>query len=136
MSREVGPTVPTFIFSRRMDLVTYIPLEFTAIMDSPSNGMWTGQAVVPHGYLPPNVSKFNAYAIHGAEDGEEDLAWEDDKLYEALFPVDHAAEAPDFHNLRAFEEINLAEIGVEVSEDLSDIWKAAMEGKQVSGLLP
>ena len=123
----------TDYLSRRVDLVTYLPLEF---LHKVEGDRWTGQAVVPHQYLPPSVSRFNAYAIHGAEDGEEDLAWEDDKIYEALFPVDNTAAAPDFHNLKAFKEINLEEIGVAVSEDLSDIWKAALEGKQLSGLLP
>jgi len=130
-----GAHLALLLHPERVDLVTYLPLDFTARVNSQTK-IWTGQAVVPHEYLPPSVSKFNAYAIHGVMDGEEDLAWEDDKLYESLFPVDHAAAAPDFHNLRAFEEINLEEIGVAVSEDPSDIWRAAMDGKQLSGLLP
>ena len=124
------------IVPRRVDLVTYLPLDFTASVGSPATGMWTGLAVIPHGYFPPNVAKFNAYGIHGVVAGEDDLAWEDGNVYEALFPVDHSAAAPDFHNLRSFEEINLEELGVFVSDELSDLWRAALDGKQLSGLLP
>ena len=38
-------------------------------------------------YLPANVTLFNAYAIHGTEWGEASPS-EEDKRYEALYPVD------------------------------------------------
>ena len=31
--------------------------------------VWTGFARVPVDYFPPNISLFNAYAIHGTGDG-------------------------------------------------------------------
>merc|ERR1712215_159665 len=105
-------------------------------MDTPATGMWTGQAIVPVEYLPPSISKFNAYGIHGAKEAEEDIAWEDGKVYEALFPADDDELEPDFHNLKYFDEINLEDLGVEIPKNLSDIWKAALEGKNFSGLLP
>ena len=27
--------------------------------------VWFGKAVIPGSYFPPNVTRFNAYAIHG-----------------------------------------------------------------------
>ena len=38
-------------------------------------------------YLPKNVTRFNAYAIHGTKWGEASPS-EEDKRYEALYPVD------------------------------------------------
>ena len=101
-----------------------------------STETWVGSAIIPHQYLPANVSHFNAFAIHGAEDGEEDLAWEDFKVYESLYPTDSSASEPDFHNLEVFGDIDLAELGVDVSSEPSAIWKAALDGREISGLLP
>lgn len=41
-------------------------------------GKWFGEAIIPWSYLPPNVCKFNAYAIHGCNS---------ERTYEALYPV-------------------------------------------------
>ena len=32
-------------------------------------GTWEGTATIPASYLPPNITRFNAYAIHGAGEG-------------------------------------------------------------------
>jgi hypothetical protein len=37
---------------------------------------WTGVAEIPAKYFPSNVTKFNAYAIHGVDEG---------RTYEALY---------------------------------------------------
>jgi len=39
---------------------------------------WQGEAIIPASYFPPNVSKFNEFAIHGEGD---------DRIYESLCPV-------------------------------------------------
>lgn len=39
---------------------------------------WTGEALIPWTYFPPNVNKMNSYAIHGS--GEN-------RIYEALYPI-------------------------------------------------
>ena len=54
-----------------------LPLQFTAQRDS-SSSRWTGQAIIPADYFPPNVHLFNAYAIHGSGDKRQ---------YESLYPT-------------------------------------------------
>lgn len=39
---------------------------------------WEGEAYIPWSYFPPNVTKFNSFAIHGSNDR---------RVYEALYPV-------------------------------------------------
>lgn len=39
---------------------------------------WEGKAYLPWNYFPPNVTKFNSYAIHGSKEK---------RSYEALYPV-------------------------------------------------
>ena len=39
---------------------------------------WEGSAFIPWSYFPPNVTKFNLFAIHGSKD---------ERSYEALYPV-------------------------------------------------
>jgi hypothetical protein len=39
---------------------------------------WTGVAKVPESYFPRNVTKVNAYAIHGEKDARQ---------YQAAYPV-------------------------------------------------
>ena len=78
-------------------------------------------------YLPPNISKFNAYAVHGKTWGEISPA-EQDKRYESLYPIDPETtkkDKPDFHFLPAFQPIDLTEIGYEQVESYSALWKTA-----------
>ena len=44
-----------------------LPIVYTAEIDE-KDKKWKGKARVPSSYFPPNVSKFNAFAIHGVED--------------------------------------------------------------------
>ena len=50
-------------------------LDFTANI---TKTMWHGRAQIPESYFPRNVTKLNAYAIHGNEGN---------KVYEALYPI-------------------------------------------------
>lgn len=60
---------------------------------------WKGEAKVSLTHLPPNVNKFNAFAIHGVDT---------ERTYLALFPVqDGEFNVPDFHRLEVFREIKL-----------------------------
>ena len=34
------------------------------------NKVWRGEAFIPNEYFPPNVDKFNAYAIHGQPENQ------------------------------------------------------------------
>ena len=43
-----------------------------------NGSVWTGTAIIPKAYFPCDVTRWNAYAIHG--EGE-------DRVYESLFPV-------------------------------------------------
>jgi hypothetical protein len=88
---------------------------------------WSASVVIPREYIPKNVTRFNAYAIHGNNWGEEDPD-EANKTYEALFPnTDVNATNPDFHLLDAFEAINWTTIGYDPPNVLSDLWAAAVE---------
>jgi hypothetical protein len=55
---------------------------------------WRGAALVPLAYLPPQIERANAYAIHGSND---------QRRYSAAYPV--PGPAPDFHRLEAFGRI-------------------------------
>merc|ERR1719308_256423 len=77
---------------------------------------WRGEARIPHTYFPPKVTKFNAYAIHGVDDG---------RIYEALYEV--SGPQPDFHRLEKFQPLQLGTLLEENNnEELSDIWKQAI----------
>ena len=51
-----------------------------------SGNGWRGSAVVPLSYLPPTVTRFNAFAIHG--EGKN-------RVYEALYPATQHHAQPD-----------------------------------------
>ena len=53
-----------------------LPLDFTVIQKTEEE--WQGRAIIPADYLPPNVTRVNAYAIHGSDPN---------RTYEALYPV-------------------------------------------------
>jgi len=63
---------------------------------------WRGRAVIPNCYLPRNIDRFNAYGIHGSNDA---------RVYKSLFPTTKGEfEAPDFHRLTHFGELDFASI--------------------------
>lgn len=56
---------------------------------------WSGSYVIPSNYIPTNLSKFNAYAIHGTDNARQ---------YLALFPTPFGKYTdPDFHRLDYFQ---------------------------------
>ena len=63
------------------------------IISDKDKKIWKGIAHIPNEYFPPNVDKFNAYAIHGPEN---------QRIFKSLFPFD--PELPlDFHRLEFFQ---------------------------------
>ena len=47
---------------------------------------WSGNAIIPLDYFPPDVNKINAYAIHGSGSNRQ---------YEALYPANETFQRPD-----------------------------------------
>lgn len=116
---ELGPWGQhiVLLLNKGKDLRHSLPIAYSA---NRSTYRWTGKAVIDKDYLPPNITKLNAYAIHGS--GEN-------RVYEALYPAPKGAhKAPSFHRLEYFKPVDLSQI---VEQDsLSLIWVDAMIGRQ------
>jgi len=97
-----------------------LPLDYTATIDADKK-RWTGKARVPGSYFPPDVTLWNAYAIHGT--GET-------RTYEALF--ESPGPQPDFHQLEKFQGLRLGDL-VEGNSgsQLSAVWQNALKEEQV-----
>ncbi|KAG3276185.1 UPF0462 protein C4orf33 homolog isoform X3 [Ictidomys tridecemlineatus] len=79
---------------------------------------WEGRAYLPWSYFPPNVTKFNAFAIHGSKEK---------RSYEALYPVPQhelqQGQKPDFHRLEYFKPFTFNTLfGKEWRQPESDLW--------------
>lgn len=60
---------------------------------------WSGSYIIPSKYIPADLFKFNAYAIHGTGDARQ---------YLALFPTPFGKfKDPDFHRLEYFQKFEL-----------------------------
>ncbi|KAF5923364.1 hypothetical protein HPG69_006533, partial [Diceros bicornis minor] len=92
-----------------------LPLSFKV---SRGETKWEGKACLPWSYFPPNVTKFNSFAIHGSKDK---------RSYEALYPVPQQevqqGQKPDFHRLEYFKPFNFNSLlGEEWKQPESDLW--------------
>ncbi|XP_070197703.1 UPF0462 protein C4orf33 homolog isoform X2 [Littorina saxatilis] len=107
-----GQHLVLILNGRRNIVQEQLPLlEFKAEI---SGNRWHGSAVVPASYLPPSVTKFNAFAIHG--EGE-------DRVYEALYPATQHHDTPDFHRLEYFGDIDMSRVSPSlVTATPSDLW--------------
>ncbi|XP_049741282.1 UPF0462 protein C4orf33 homolog [Elephas maximus indicus] len=79
---------------------------------------WEGKTYLPWCYFPPNVTKFNSFAIHGSNDKRH---------YEALYPVPQhelqQGQKPDFHRLEYFKPFSFNTLfGEEWKQPKSDLW--------------
>ncbi|XP_075399902.1 UPF0462 protein C4orf33 homolog isoform X1 [Tenrec ecaudatus] len=79
---------------------------------------WEGEVCLPWCYFPPNVTKFNSFAIHGAKNK---------RSYEALYPVPQQelqpGQKPDFHRLEYFKPFHFNTLcGKEWEQPESDLW--------------
>ena len=101
--------------------------------------MWRGEARLPRDYFPPDVTLFNAYAIHGTQDT--------DRFYEALY--ESSGPQPDFHRcvnndmfyvktysmlhtlkfrLEKFQPIDFSKIlPTNAGSELSSLWRVSIE---------
>jgi len=84
---------------------------------------WTGKAYIPASYFPVNVTKFNAYAIHGKDET---------RTYLALYPVPKGKyEYPSFHRLEHFQPISFYDVlpGNPTSK-LSELWAVKKDSEK------
>jgi len=112
-----GEHLVLFLNGDRNDIRKMLPLDYTAFIDE-NKKRWSGEAIVPADYFPPNVTHFNAYAIHNQQiNGSE-------PIYKALYPS--SGPKPDFHDLESFEEFSELPL-LKTITDYSDEWKEALE---------
>ena len=64
---------------------TLLPMKYAATI-SADKETWEGHAEIPVDYFPPNVDKFNAYAIHGEDPNRQ---------YEQLYAQKIVSSYPD-----------------------------------------
>jgi len=115
-----GQHIVLLLDGRRNAIKHTLPLEYTVQVDRDTM-TWTGEARIPMDYFPPDVTKFNAYAIHGT--GEE-------RKYEALYEV--SGPQPDFHRIDKFQPADFADIMPGNSgSQLSSLWKVAIEEEKL-----
>ncbi|KAK8744164.1 hypothetical protein OTU49_001028, partial [Cherax quadricarinatus] len=114
-----GQHIVLLLNGQRVTIRHSLPLEVTT-QRYDDTSVWTGLARIPVTYLPPQVSKFNAYAIHGSGEG---------RVYESLYPAPSTAPAPDFHALQYFQPINLTDLLPDQADNtISQLWTDALEG--------
>ncbi|XP_023345571.1 UPF0462 protein C4orf33 homolog [Eurytemora carolleeae] len=65
-----GAHLVLLLYPTRNALVEYLPLEFTAQIDRQA-GVWIGDVIVPTSFLPADVNRFNAFAIHSGTPEEQ-----------------------------------------------------------------
>lgn len=76
-----------------------LPISYTA---SIHGNKWEGDAIIPGRYFPRDVTKFNAFAIHGSDPN---------RVYESLYPVPTGKyPSADFHKLGYFRAIDFQSI--------------------------
>ncbi|TRY76575.1 hypothetical protein TCAL_00168 [Tigriopus californicus] len=121
-----GQYLNILLSGSRNDLLTYLPFLGDQVeVNNPCHEqtepgcVWTGNVTIPTEYLPANITKFNAFAVHGEMENGELITY-----YESLFPVDEESSGvtePNFHYLDAFQPIDLGEIGL-VNLKESELW--------------
>ena len=112
-----------------------LPLVYTASVDEVAK-RWEGRATIPLSYFPPNVTLFNAYAIHGVGESRRKVEIADARMmnrfrYEALY--ESSGPAPDFHRLSKFQPIDFQYLLPDnKGSNLSATWKTAIAEAKVS----
>ena len=126
MVREMLSSRITLIFSFLISLTLPIyrhtlPLEYSATINN-STGTWSGKARIPADYFPPDVTLFNAYAIHGTGD---------ERKYEALY--ESSGPQPDFHRLEKFQPIDFSKLQPKNKDsELSALWRVSIEESEMA----
>jgi len=118
-----GQHLVLLLKGRHNAILHSIPLEYVVTKRQAGEdggiGHWTGSALIPTGYFPPKITKFNAFAIHGTDDS---------RVYEALYPApkDHQDYPnPDFHRLELFKSLDFDLLALN-NEKYSDFWLKAI----------
>jgi len=117
-----GQHLALLLLGRRNAIKHSLPLRYEwKVIGDKVPAQWIATAFIPESYLPPNVTRINAYAIHGEDE---------DRKYEAAYEV--SGPQPDFHRLSKFGHINLAEIiAGNQRKEHSEIWKQAIEESKI-----
>ena len=118
-----GPNPNTLSFPQPLSFMFRhtLPLEYSASISN-STGTWTGRARIPANYFPPDVTLFNAYAIHGTGDG---------RIYEALY--ESSGPQPDFHRLEKFQPIEFSRLlPNNKGSELSALWRVSIEESELA----
>jgi len=79
---------------------------------------FVGRAEVPLHWLPLGVARINAYAIHGASDARQYLAWRG-----------APGHKPDFHRLETFGTLGLPGLSAEVRVPSARAARARVRGR-------
>jgi hypothetical protein len=91
-----------------------LPLNYRSQINRQTN-RWYGKAIIPLDYFPPQVDRFNAYAIH-----DQDVK----PIYKSLYPSNGAQ--PDFHDLPSFAAFNALSSLKNINQ-LSSTWEEAIK---------
>jgi len=116
-----GQHIVLLLNGRRNAVKHTLPLEYSATINNETM-TWTGEARIPADYFPPEVTLFNAYAIHGTAD---------DRKYEALY--ESSGPQADFHRLEKFQPIEFSELlPSNKGSELSSLWKVSIEESELA----
>ena len=87
-----------------------------------AKGRWRGEARIPTSYLPPVVTKFNAFYTYGVEGGNGGGSGEHEMALESLFPATEATK--DAKAFKFFQPLKMATIDPENWKGVvPKIWK-------------
>ncbi|XP_041360125.1 UPF0462 protein C4orf33 homolog [Gigantopelta aegis] len=113
-----GEHLVLMLNGRRHAIKIGLPIQFTAHRHK---HRWTGTAHIPADLFPPQVTKFNAYAIHGTSSA---------RTYLSLYPVPYGKFTnPDFHKLEYFHHIDFSRlISSNANSEPSALWKPYIVG--------
>ncbi|TRY80805.1 hypothetical protein TCAL_13079 [Tigriopus californicus] len=93
-------------------------------IDKEEECVWTARVTIPREFLPKDVTKFNAAAIHN-----EFVEGERITRYEALYPTGEDVIEADFHYFEAFQEIDLTSIAFSTKTE-PELWTQAKSEDQ------
>lgn len=109
-----GQHLVLLLDGRRKAIKHSLPLNYRSQINRQTK-RWYGKAIIPLDYFPPQVDRFNAYAIHDQHVKP---------IYKSLYPSDGAQ--PDFHDLPSFAAFN-AFPSLKNINQLSSTWEEAIK---------
>merc|ERR1719322_334041 len=109
-----GQHLVLLLDGRRNAIKHSLPLSYSAQINRTAK-RWYGKAVIPLNYFPPQVDRFNAYAIHDQQN---------EPIYKSLYASKGAQ--PDFHDLPSFKKFNALPSLKNINQ-LSSTWQDAIK---------